>query len=232
MTSADHVLRRWAQAQVAAGAASHEGIQPPTWPAGALRWAKATDNWTNVAGHGSYVDCRPCADAAGTGADSDILLRIYLPRAPGTDPNVETDQVIGYVAATDGVHVAMTAYLDDVIGTIKMWAFDTADPPIGWTECISGGTPGRSAPTVGGLEGTFPVAKKAGDADFDTVGDTGNLGTKTHCHSILRDATTPPCGETTIDEGTWQTVDLSIQPTDHLPPWCVVRFIERYDNSA
>ena len=227
MSSTETILRRFAQAQVVAAVASHSEIQPPVAPCGALGWARATDSWHAAAGHGSYVDCQPCADAAGTDLDTDILLRIYLPRAPATDPNVEVDQVIGYVAAADGVHVAVTGYLDDAIGTIRMWSIDTGDPPAGWTECDSTGDG-----NVTGLAGTFPVAKKADDEDFDTVGNTGNTGQKSHCHALAKDASSPPCGKIDIEEGTWQTVELSIQPTDHLPPWCVVRFIERYDNSA
>jgi len=227
MTSTDPILRRFTQASLVAAAASHTDIQPPLWPTGSLGWAKAAGSWHNVAGHGSYVDCRPCADAAGGDPQTDILLRIYLPRAPGTDPNVEADQVIGYVAASDGVHVAVTGYLDAAIGTIRMWSIDTGDPPAGWTECDSSGDG-----NVTGLEGTFPVAKKAADSDFDTVGETGNLGGKTHCHALARDASSPPCGSVHVDEGAWQTTYLSVSTADHLPPWCVVRFIERYDNSA
>jgi len=227
MTSTETTLRLFAQAQVAAGSASYSEIQPPAWSAGALRWARATDNWHNASGHGSYVDCRPCADAAGTDPDADILLRIYLPHAAGTDPNVETGQVVGYIAASDGVHVAVTGYLDAAIGTIRMWSIDTGDPPAGWTECDATGDG-----NVTGLAGTFPVARKTDDDDFDTVGATGNIGQKSHYHGLNKDATPPAVAYVDIEEGSYDTVYLSTSTVEHLPPWCVVRFIERYDNST
>jgi len=201
-------------------------IQPPI-VGGELLWAKAKYNWSNQSGNGSYVECNPCADHEGANADTGVAIRIYLPRATDTDPNVVAGQVIGYSKAANGISVAATGYLDDAIGTIKMWSKNTGDPPDGWSECDGNGTG-----TILGLEGTFPVAKKSGDTDFGTVGDTGNLGVKTHCHAIVRDDPYPPCANTWIDEGQYESTSLSINTANHLPPWCVVRFIERIDNSC
>lgn len=188
---------------------------------GQIYWAKATANWHNAAGNGCYVDCNPCADAAGTSPDTGTTLRVYLPRCGASDPNVEADQVIGYTSGADGSYVAATGYLDAAIGTIRMWSLNTGDPPAGWSECDSGG-----AGNVTGLAGRFPRGKDSGLA----VGDTG--GTTQHCHAMYREVASPPCPDVQIDEAPYNTIHLSAGQTSHLPPWCVVRFIERYDNSA
>ena len=190
-------------------------------------WAKAKYNWTNAAGNGSYALCNPCSDHEGSDLDTETEFKVYLPRATNTDPNVVANQVIGYTTAANGIYVATTGYLDDAIGTIKMWSINTGNPPAGWSECDTNGSG-----NVRGLEGTFPVAKKSGDADFGTVGGTGNLNKKVHCHTISRDDPYPPCANTWIDEGQYESTSLSINTANHLPPWCVVRFIERIDNSS
>jgi len=187
---------------------------------GRISWAKATTNWHNVTGNGSYVDCHPCEDAAGTNPDTGTTLRIYLPRSNGSDPNVVADQVIGYTSAAGESLVAATGHLDAAIGTIRMWTVNTGDPPPGWQDCDT---------WLGSVDmrGRFPVGK----GDGDTVGDHG--GTTEHCHALERDAyPPPPCGYVQIDEGTWQSMYLSTSVVDHQPPYCVLRFIERYDNSA
>jgi hypothetical protein len=205
------------------GPAAYSHIQPPA-EGGELLWAKALENWHNHPGNGSFVRCRPCADHEGAGADGDAAVTVYLPRATNTDPNVVADQVIGYRRAANGINVAATGHLDDAIGTVKMWSIDTGDPPPGWSECGSGG-----AGNITKLEGRFPLAKVPGDPNFGAVGRWG--GYTQHCHQLELDAESPPCDDIWITEGTYQTRSISTKTADHMPPWCVVRFIERIDNS-
>jgi len=198
---------KWALVRIGGGAA------------GGVAWAKAHGNWHNHSGNGSFVNCYRCADAEGANPQTGSSICVYLPRVGGSDPNVEHDQVIGYTTAADGTYVAVTGYLDAVIGTVRMWTVNSADPPPGWRDCDT---------WLGSIDmrGRFPVGK----GDGDTVGDHG--GSTEHCHVLQRNAyPTPPCGYTQIDEGTWQSIYLSTNVADHRPPYCVLRFIERYDNS-
>jgi len=116
-------------------------------------------------------------------------------------PNIQDEQVFPFEAVTEtGKIVPNGSVMDDPIGTVKLW-ITSDDPPPGWRE-------------YSGLEGRFPVGQDTGDTDFDTLGETG--GAKTHTH-------------TTGSSGG----DASGQPdaseaADHVPPYRVVRFIERY----
>ncbi len=231
MTRPHDIIGRHGQADVAALAAAYPHIQPPSSATLDLRWASASDRWRNRTGNGSYVDCQPCADHSGSGAVAGVTIRIYLPRTLGCDPNVEPGGVLGYLPAAGGVYVAVTGHEDAMIGTVRMWAISAGDPPLGWTECKNYGTSGRPNPIVN-MTGTFPVGQDANDSDFDTVAVRNGQGVKEHCHAISIDAENPPCGSTNIDTGTWETREMSSQKANHLPPWTVVRFIERYDNSA
>ncbi|MFW6145745.1 MAG: hypothetical protein ACOC7R_00260 [Planctomycetota bacterium] len=226
MTTADDLIRRAHWARAAAGPGGT--LQPAPPPAPPLRWMKAAAHWINAPANGSYVRAHPCADATGTDADTEVMLKVALPRTPGTDPNVVADQVIGCLAAADGALVAVTGYLDDAIGTIRLWALD-ADPPEGWSECIPGGTPGHGAPRVEHLKGAFPVGRDVDHGEMNTVDEAG--GTTSHCHTLRRDNEPECCSVIQIDEGTWNSVTLGLSGSAHLPPYCVVRFIERVDNS-
>jgi hypothetical protein len=72
------------------------------------------------------------------------------------------------------------------------------DPPPGWRDYSA-------------LEGMFPVGYAAGDSDFDPLGNTG--GAKTHTH---------PVG------GAMGSTGTAYGAASHLPPYRVVRFLERY----
>lgn len=197
--------------------AVYDSIQPAvSSPATTLvAWAKASSSWHNETGNGSYVDCYPCADPTGAEADTSRTVRVILPRGPGRDPNVTADQMIGYLAGAGGVNTAVTGHLDDAIGTVKLWRL-SGDPPAGWQDYAA-------------LRGRFPAGHLAGDADFGTL--EGEGGAALHCHAIQRDPASTPCGTTFVDEGTWDTTVLGIAENKALPPYRVVRFIERIDNS-
>lgn len=88
--------------------------------------------------------------------------------------------------------------LDDPIGTVKLWIGEAGRIPGGWRE-------------YDGLQGRFPVGYLSGDADFGIAGGAG--GTRSHAHGAAGNA------EVGIAVGATET---------HLPPYRVVRFIERY----
>ena len=93
-------------------------------------WAVATANWTNNAGNASYVDCDKASDRDGTLTSGTV--RVYLPRSSGSDPNVRTGDVIGYLADAAGDAIVATDVNDDPIGTIKWWSGLPENVPGGW----------------------------------------------------------------------------------------------------
>lgn len=196
-------------------------LGPP--PAGSLAWGQAVMNWARNAGD-PYALCNPCDDRLGANPDTAATVRVYLPASPGRDPNVVAGQVIGYVpgptvligATPTPTATAVAGYLDDAIGTVKMWT-STLAVPAGWEE-------------YAGMQGRFPVGYKSGDASFGTLESTG--GSAEHCHAIQRNPASTPCGSTFIDEGTWNTMMIGIANRTAYPPFRVVKFIRRMDNSV
>lgn len=223
------------QRQAERNAARRAGLfhlQPPEAPAAGgeaatLLWAQAAYPWHNAAGNGSYVDAFRCDDRTGANPQIGSTIRIYLPRTPGRDPNIVVDQVLGYIVDAAGANIAVVGYLDDAIGTVKLWS-KTGTLPAGWVDCFSM----QASSTVQSLSGSFPVGLKTGDSDFGTLGAFGNQNRKSHAHNMERDIPNPPNLPVWLDEGTWQTTHLSTALENHLPPWCVVRFIERINNAG
>jgi hypothetical protein len=228
----DILLAQSQAARTFARSAALSHLQPPEAPppagAGAtLCWAKAVNVWKNKTGNGSYVESYACADR--TGANPvETVIRIYLPRSPGRDPNIVNDQVFAYIVDAAEDNVAVAGYLDDAIGTVKLWS-KTGTLPAGWVDCAPGN--GASG-TVEALAGSSPVGLKSGDSDFGTLGNYGNQGRKTHAHALQKNQPDPPATPVWFENGTYPTIAVNSALTNHLPPWCVVRFIERIDNSA
>jgi hypothetical protein len=105
-------------------------------------YGKALENWTQdtVVGSGGvdHVDVHPCDDAIGSNEATDQEHRVYLIRAAERDPNVVDNDVVAYRLGMDGEYVCVSDYLDDKIGTVKMWALGSAAIPPGWA--IANGT--------------------------------------------------------------------------------------------
>ena len=141
-----------------------------------LQWAKATANWTNVAGTGkkSYVNCTK-VDGSGSAVSGGGTIQVYLPRTAQQDPNVRADDIVGYIMDLDGDAVCVTGYLDDKIGTVKQWALAIAAIPPGWR--LMDGTQGGSGLNAGGrvLAGYLESS-----TDYGSVGAIGGLDNHTH----------------------------------------------------
>jgi hypothetical protein len=231
MSLANDILLAQRQSDLNAARAVVASLQPPeaaaAGNAASIAWGKAWGYWKNNAGNNSYVECCPCDDRAGANPQTGTSIRLYLPRNPGCDPNVVPDQVVGYVADVTGTKIAVAGYLDAAIGTVRMWSKTGALPP-GWVDC----GPGLASPSVQYLAGSFPVCLKAGDSDFGTLGNHGNQGRKTHAHNMEQENTEPPADVVYLFEGTMDTTFIGTGLANHLPPWCVVRFIERINNSV
>jgi hypothetical protein len=129
----------------------------------------------------------------------EVASTITWRSANGRQPNVQTDGVFA-VTVNGGQLLGDPSHLDDKIGTVKLLISGAI--PAGWREYT-------------GLQGNFPVGYKSGDADFGgSVGSTG--GAKTHTHA--------PGAGTPLAAGT----DYALPAASHLPPFCLVKFIERY----
>jgi len=129
--------------------------------------ATASAKWTNVAAPGvPYVDATD--DATGKS------VRIYLPRTAEKDPNVRQGDKLFYVYSSDGKAYAISNYLDDKIGTIKMWGGSLANIPPGWALCD-----GTSNAAGSGIDLTDKFIR-AGTG----IGTTGGTAQHTHAAHI------------------------------------------------
>jgi hypothetical protein len=97
---------------------------------GAVRFAKATANWSKGAGR-PYVTCQECDDDTGANA-AGAAFNVYLPRTKPGDPNVIANAVLPFGLTRNGTRVCTGDYLDDKIGTVKAWALSAGSIPSGW----------------------------------------------------------------------------------------------------
>ena len=131
-----------------------------------ITWAKATDDWANAAGNGSYVDANPCDDGSGTTVDTATSIKVWLPRnGLQKDPNIRDEAIFPVALGPDGEYFCMGDYLDEEIGAFKIWHSTTI--PAGWQLAT-------------GFGGRFLVGYDATDTDHDSVGETGGASTHTH----------------------------------------------------
>jgi len=130
---------------------------------GGFLWAKATANWTNVAGDDSYVDCTLCTDRSGTLDTQGRTVRVYLPRN-GTDfdPAVYSGGMVKFGLDQNGVAIGLDYSLSTILGEIKTIDDENAIPT-GWHECDG------SLGTVD-LTGRVPYGWLSGDPTFGTAG--------------------------------------------------------------
>jgi hypothetical protein len=101
---------------------------------GNLQYAVAAGSWVNRPGNDSYVDCLKANDRNGTLAGGTV--RVFLPRAGATDPNVHSGDVLAYAIDGSGNAICITDVNDDPLGTVK--GMRSADVPRGWTMVAEG----------------------------------------------------------------------------------------------
>jgi hypothetical protein len=140
-------------------------------------WAYATADWVNGPLNTSKVVCEAATGKDG-GSAGGGTFDVFLPRPCGSqDPNVRQGAIIAYLVAEDGNRIAVHGYLDDCIGTVKVWSGSVASIKPGWHLCDGG------AGTLDLREkfvlGAFGDAGGTADFDYDgnstNVGDTGGL---------------------------------------------------------
>ena len=84
-----------------------------------LLWGKAKADYTNTTPI-DWVTVYPCGDRLGNGLDTAVEITVYLMPGGLMDPNVRTDDIVGFMYDETGKAFAVTGYLDDPIGTVKM----------------------------------------------------------------------------------------------------------------
>jgi len=143
-------------------------------------WAKAIAGWEdNAYPSEPIVRANPCSASGnaaaavlriydGVDSEPEITIQIALPRnGTGRDPNIKSGNYLAYRMSyitrtyfdTYGGYQFLAAgdYLDDKIGTVKMWAGTVANIPQGWRvySAISAGDFIRHHATTAGGTGTF-----------------------------------------------------------------------------
>ncbi len=141
---------------------------------GETSWGVAKTNWTDNGASCDHVVIYPCDDCEGTNPDTGTEITVLLPKAAEQDPNVVTDDVIAYMEAEDATHVAVTDYLDEKIGTVKMWALASGSVQPGWAVMNGSDNAGPAGSAID-LTDKF-VRGKA------TSGGSG--GTADHTHTV------------------------------------------------
>ncbi len=134
--------------------------------AGYVGIAKAVSNWQKGGGN-PFVMCRRLINHLGAVQPGNAFA-VQLPRTTPGDPNVNTDAILTYGFSPDNLYsMATSPYMDDKIGTVKLWALAAGDVPAGWAVMD-----GSSNTTVGsGYDMTGKFAKGAGTSH--TLGATG-----------------------------------------------------------
>jgi len=101
-------------------------------PDRSVRYGKAVANWGN--GPPPTVLVNPC-DSAGLSVDTSTAFQVSLLRsgsAAAGDPNVVAGQLIAYLQTQDNKFLCVSDYMDDPIGTVKLWASPLGAIRQGW----------------------------------------------------------------------------------------------------
>ena len=189
-----------------------------------IRYGKATKNWIGSGSTAPYVYVNPCS-YDGSGIDSGSTLRIELLRTglPASnnhigDPNVTSGDILAFAEVNSTQGVCVSNYMDDKIGTVKMWLEGTGYIPKGWAlmDGIDNATPNGSGYD---LTGKFVVGVDSANSDWNTVASVGGSTSHTHLDSA---------GSQFSDASANRVLDEA----NHLPPYFALHFIERIDNST
>jgi hypothetical protein len=96
-----------------------------------VKWGLCQANWVNNDPYCDYVVVKQCDDCDGNNP-VDPTIEVLLPPANESDPNVVAGYVIAFAQTTDSSNVCVSDYMDDKIGTVKMWSGVNIDVPVGW----------------------------------------------------------------------------------------------------
>ena len=142
--------------------------------ASTIMWGVAKTNWeSNRPSSCDSVDINPVDNCEGDNPVTGTTVTVMLPSSAEQDPNVIAAEVIAYQMAAGSQHVCVSDYVDDKIGTVKMWALGSAGIPPGWA--IMNGSANSSGSAID-MTGFFPRGAAA-------ASNTGG-GTSSHTHNI------------------------------------------------
>jgi len=157
-------------------------VNPKFTSSGGVLLGIATADWVEADENESFVVVNPVTARDGSGQDHGTDVTVYLYRSydgsttdtiKAQDPNVREGQVIAYMLDPNGDAFAVSGYLDDPIGTIKVWT-DSVETPAGWYVCDgdNGTLDLRGRFIVGWYPGGLPALSFLGmKDDYATVGD-------------------------------------------------------------
>ena len=218
------------------------------------RYYKATSNWVNITGNGSFVQTNPSDDKLGTTIDETQTVNIDLPRNGSLeDPNIVEGAIIAAIQSVNGNWVCIGDYLDGTIAkSVQVWAGDPDD--------LAADKPGWDAWTV--PQERFLAGYKCGSSLYGATGCTGGFtwhgltenNHDDHCLAHTHCVTTGVnCVDVNLDNlivarfdstdsgvANWTNLNddhngpyngASDQDTDNRPPWATVFWIIRADNA-
>ena len=229
------------------------------------RWGVAQHNWDynpdsstypSAGGKMGYVGCKPADDMNGTGTTGRSDISVYLPTAPGQDPNIIAGDVILFFEAPGGTLIA-PGYGDLRVGTVradvtgdsesKGWkamnstengkanggsGIDLRDKFLRqWSSSGDAGTSGGSAATQPIIEGTF-TANGIGNHSHTLQETTIGTGSE----STVDVVTSTPTGDSGVDLGTISISFTGASGSGNpsvatIPPFVYAAFFERVNNS-
>jgi hypothetical protein len=169
---------------------------------GAVRFAKATANWSKGGGR-PYVTCQECSDDTGSDA-AGAAFNVYLPRTKPGDPNVIANAVLPFGLTRNGTRVCTGDYLDDKIGIVKAWALAAGNIPAGWG--LLDGTGNASGNGGSGLNPGTRLFKY-----HATPGTTGGSNSYTPAGSVSISSVTGTVSVTVNDKSYTGTETVSVE---------------------
>ena len=220
------------------------------------KWAICQSAWETPDGSAAcnHVLVKACDDCEATTISGDAF-DVLLPEVAGKDPNLTgtgtaiTSDIIVYIEASDGSKVIASDYLDDKIGTVKMWYKTEVNiVPAGWLLMDGASNSAESGIDMTGhlLKGKTTTGAATGSSlGSATHNHDGTTGTGAHEHG-MHTGVMVEAG--VADTEVWSAVSAAHQVTlqespvhDHTIPatttvtdWPLhkeLHFIERVDNS-
>jgi hypothetical protein len=146
-----------------------------------IRWGVAQANWTYTGGvypsQGGHarVTVQACDDSVGSNP-SGVDVVVYLPNNASGDPNVVAGDVIAWTYAANGTPVCVSSYMDDPIGTVKMFTGSSSQVRPGWA-CMGGGNADKH---LNGNSWDMEDKFARHSCSDGKVGTTGGADTHTH----------------------------------------------------
>jgi len=190
-----------------------------------VRWGVCQANWTYIGkgSGGNYpsnggrarVTVKECDDSVGTNPHGDDIV-VYLPSNAGGDPNLVAGDVIAFVVTANTTPVCVSSYMDDPIGTVKMFTGTSGETRPGWV-CMNGSqnTDKTRTGEAWSMVDKFP----RGACSDGQIGLTG--GSETHDHG----------GETGSSAPLTSSNTTGIAVDNH-PAWTIAEALRDHDDHS